>query len=359
MMLFSLFPAISSGVEEKPALSTEAVYTADDILGRTVTLTQKPESIVIAGKATMIVADALSLFPSYQKRVIGLGVTDQGLGDFYQNFNDKASPARFPHSVQPEEIAGLQPDLVLIKSKNFPTLGDQLEKLGIPVFPMELESIESYYKEIRALGSLLGESERAEEITQWYQSKTDAVSAKISDHNKDSGEKVLMLYATVSDGITSFQIPPASWIQTDMVEMSGGNPVWTEEAVGGYWQKVSFEQIAAWDPDRIYIISYKVPALLFIDEVKNSPLWKELTSYKTGRITAFPADFHNWAQPDTRWILAVQWLARDLYPGLFQDASSEDEIEEFYRELYGFTDDSVIEDLKARYKGSLTSWKKE
>ena len=41
-----------------------------------------------------------------------------------------------------------------------------------------------------------------------------------------------------------------------MVELAGGVPVWTAAVQGGGWAVVNLEQIAAWNPDQIYVINY-------------------------------------------------------------------------------------------------------
>ena len=80
-----------------------------------------------------------------------------------------------------------------------------------------------------------------------------------------------MLYYNDKDGNVAFNVPPASWMQTRMVEMAGGDPVWTEANLGGGWTQVSLEQIAAWDADQIFIIAYNQNALDVTEALKGRP----------------------------------------------------------------------------------------
>ncbi|MCF7942801.1 MAG: ABC transporter substrate-binding protein [Spirochaetia bacterium] len=353
MSVFAGGTADSSLSPVSPSASGDnRIYSGIDSLGNQVTLDKRPASIVIAGKATLIPADAVVLFESYNTSIKALGITDQGLGDFYRLYLSDVKD-RLPHTVSAEEIAGTSPDLVIIKDRNYNSIGKQLEKLGIPVFTMYLESPEDYIEEIIELGNLFSEKETARNITDLYEKWLETVSSRTEPLSPEVKEDVLLLYANSSDGITSFQIPPASWIQTFITREAGGNPVWADSAASNNWQLVSFEQISAWDPDRIYIISYKTPAAAYLEEIEQSALWKNLSAYRNGFISTFPADFHNWAQPDTRWILGLQWLAKELHPELFADLQIETQISSFYKDLYNIDDPAVIEELLSRFSSSL------
>lgn len=90
-----------------------------------------------------------------------------------------------------------------------------------------------------------------------------------------------------------------------------------------------------------------------MEEIKNSSLWQNLSAYQNNQIKSFPADFHNWAQPDTRWILGLQWLAKDLHPEIFSMIDIEKEIVSFYNDFYGITETSFIYTILDRYRKSL------
>ncbi len=116
---------------------------------------------------------------------------------------------------------------------------------------------------------------------------------------------------------------------------------------------MNFEQIAAWDPQRIYLISYKIPVQVFLDQIEASELWQDLSAVTEGDVKAFPADYHNWAQPDTRWILGLRWLSMDLHPELYGQEPFTDTLLEFYRTMYGITDQDVLQEIIERYEASI------
>ena len=341
-------------VSDTPVAADSAAYQAVDSLDRVVTLEEKPKSIIVAGKATVIAADALTLFHDYRSKIIAMGLTDQGLGDFHALLlSQLPTSERLPHTVSAEEIAGLNPDLIIIKDRNYSSLGETLDSLGFPVFSVYLENADDYLQEIEELGKLLDQESRADEIQLAYSTRFSLIREGVSSLSESQKKSVLLLYATNTDGITSFQIPPESWIQTYMVKESGAIPIWEDAAGSSNWQKISFEQISQWNPDSIYIISYKTPTNIFFEEINSSPLWQSLSAYKNNTIKSFPADFHNWAQPDTRWILGLQWLAKDLHPEIFSNLNIEKEIVSFYNDFYGITEIALVNSILDRYRKSL------
>ena len=52
------------------------------------------------------------------------------------------------------------------------------------------------------------------------------------------------------------------------------------------------------------------------------------------KLFAFAFDFYSWDQPDTRWILGLQWLATKIHPDLTAEINIMEEVNAFYSELY-------------------------
>ena len=51
----------------------------------------------------------------------------------------------------------------------------------------------------------------------------------------DNKPTVLILQAESEDQKYIFRVPPANWLQTDMVERAGGIPVWKDANLAGGW----------------------------------------------------------------------------------------------------------------------------
>ncbi len=334
--------------------ATQYPLTIEDSLGNEITIDEAPQRVVLAGKATLITANAYYLFEEAREKVVAIGKTNQGLGNFLPYLDrDYENATKLPHQVGPEQIVAQRPDLVIIKSFMYKRLGKPLSKLGIPVVALDLENPAAFNSDIRRLGKILDEQDRAEEIVRIYQERLTAIKTKTDTLSNRDKPRVLLLYYSVRGNDTSFNIPPKGWIQTYQVEVAGGNPVWAESNIGSGWKTVNFEQIAAWDPDTIVITSYHTPTDSFFEEILKSNKWQQLRATKREQVYAFPADFYSWAQPDVRWILGAQWLAGTLHPDLFDELDMKTEVENFYRRMYGLSNSKIDSVVLPRLNDSL------
>jgi iron complex transport system substrate-binding protein len=326
---------------ETPA-STE--ITVNDALGRTVTFAKPPERIVIAGQATTLVADTLYLFPETAQRLIGFEQRSQSAKSFLPvvdpTFGDKTL---LEMNAAPEQIAPLKPDVVILKSAMAEKLGKPLEQLGIAVVYVNLETPEQFTRDITALGQVLGNPDRAQQILGFYQQRVDHLAAATKDLSADQKPRVLVLQYTKQGGAVAFDVPPEAWLQTTIARLAGGEPVWTEAAEKGGWTVVNFEQIAAWDPDQIYIVSYSGDSDGIAERLKADANWQALKAVKNDQIYGFAGDFYSWDQPDPRWVLGMSWLFTKIQPDLARDVDVMQELTQFYTQMYGLSE-SVITD---------------
>ena len=138
-----------------------------------------------------------------------------------------------------------------------------------------------------------------------------------------------------------------------MVELAGGNPIWAAMEGGQGWTVVNLEQIAAWNPDQIYLIDYAGAASEITADLKSSPLWMDLEAVQNDRLYAFGFDFYSWDQPDTRWILGLQWLATRVHPDLTAELDILAEVSSFYQTLYFMDQDRIETEVLPILTGDL------
>lgn len=352
LLLLSPLPMFAKGTTER---TDQATLTATDALDRTVNLSGQPQRVIIVGKSAIVAADAFLLFPEAVQAVVELPKTDQGTGDLYSLLLPQlADGPRTPELPSIEEVIARNPDLVLMKDFTYTGLGDKLTTMGIPVFTISLEMPEDWQTELVQLGKLVGDSGRAEEVLGLYKERQDCVAEAVATVPMDDRPRILMMRVSSTDGPLTYTVAPDTWMQTRFVEDAGGIPVWMGSGFANKgFAKISFEQIAAWDPDYIYIYSYKDPADEFLTQLKNDRRWADIPAMKAGRVKAIPGDFSSYAQPISRWILCLQWLAADLYPQLFPGFDMEREITTFYEDFHGLQDQAALDELLELYRNSI------
>jgi len=339
---------------EEAAAEERTAIVVTDAQDRGVEFAGLPQRIVLPGKAAWMIGHTIYMFPNVSERLIAMEERGVGISTFIPlldpTFDDK------PHlemNAAPEQIAPLKPDAILLKSYLAESLGAPLEALGFPVVLIDLETPDQFFSDVTTMGQLLGNEARAEEIIDFYDEKLALIAAGLDGLEEEERPRVLVVdYSAGGEGI-ALEIPSGSYLQTIQTELAGGNAIWKDTAEGGGWTTVNFEQIAAWDADKIFVIAFKSDSGAVVEELKADPGWQALQAVQDGEIYGFPADLYGWDLPDPRWILGTLWMAEKTHPDRFTDLDIEQEIYEFYDTLFGMDQTAVDENIRPELKGSI------
>jgi len=358
MLLFLSAALLTAGGTQE--LETETAAPAEparavvitDALGRTVELPALPERIVQTGSSAFMVNDALFLFPEAQERVAAMADGNQGRGKFLEIADPAFADKKIlPRTINVEEIMACRPDLVIMKDFLHKKYDETFQRAGIPVVYLNLETPEAWQKDLETLGAVFGNPERARELQKQFADYQSRVTDPLADLPESSRKKILILYYSQKDGAGAFHVPPLTFIQTMMTEMAGGAPVWKDTEFGKRWTKVGFEQIAVWDPDQIFLISYRTPIPEVMGILSGSPQWTQLRALKTDQVHPFPMDFHSWDQPDPRWLLGLQWMASIIHPETFGDVDMNESARIFFEEFYNVNQALFEEKIQPEIEG--------
>jgi iron complex transport system substrate-binding protein len=351
-------PASSPGGTGSPAATTAPAtpgpFTITDAMGREVAFDAAPTRIVLAGKAVFMVADAVYLFPEASSRVVGLGQTNQGAGEFIPVVDPGyGSKTILEGGAGPEQIAAANPDVVLAKSSNAESLGAPLEALGVKVVYVDFETPEQYTRDLGTLGQLFGNEARARLLIDYFEERAERTTTALAGLEDARRPNVLLLYYSDKEGAVAFNVPPLEYIQGTMVELAGGRLAWRDAQLGEGWTTVTLEQIAAWDPDQVYVVSYAVDVDDVVATLRADPQWQALRAVRDGQLHGFPGDYHSWDQPDPRWALGLTWLAATIHPDRFAGLDMDKETRSFFRDLYGLADAAYEREIMPRLSGDL------
>ena len=322
-------------------------FTVTDALGRDVAFEEYPKNIVIAGKLRPMIVDFLYLFESSADKIAAIEAGGQASENFITLVDENIeSKYTLEKGASAEQIAPVEPDLVILKSSVKEDLGDQLETIGIPVVYINFETVDEIYRDILILGAVLGENERAEEIVARYEELYTEFKGYV-DASKE-GKSAVLMQITDSEQQYAYEVPSVSYLQTVMVEEAGGEVLWADAAQAGGWNEVNIEQVNVWDPDQIFVINYQGKADEIIASLSAEQPFSSLDAVQNNKISAFPFDYISWDQPDPRWILGYSWLVYKLNP----DAVSQDRMLElifdFYKFFYGLDKQKIDENILTR-----------
>jgi len=324
---------------EGEAIPNDGPVTVTDAAGRAVSLERLPRRIVVAGRGTYMGMHLLYTFPEGRERLAGVESKSASQSDFIVAVDPEfeSRVAGLAANPNPEQIAALNPDLVLMKNVALDDMGKLLTDLNIPVVYLGLETPEQFFQDVTNLGLLLGNPTRAQEVIAFYQSRLDRVAAQAATTPEAERPRVLLLEYSDRGSEIAVKVPAMAWMQTFQVKAAGGNPVWGSEAqVTDGWTVVNVEQIAAWDPEKIFIVmDFDLDTQAVIDGFKADAYWSKLAAVKNGELYAYPMDHFQWDTPEPRWILGFMWLATRTHPALFADVDMQEEVYAFFGELYG------------------------
>jgi iron complex transport system substrate-binding protein len=224
-------------------------------------------------------------------------------------------------------------------------LGASIEALGLKTYYLDLESPESFYRDLEGLGAALGMIPRANDLIAYYRGLQADTEKRVAGLPKPR-----VLLAQASDSGQSWDIAPAGWMQSRLVEMAGGVNVGVTER-GASWTKVGAEQIAVWNPEVVIVVSYSKDATAAAKAFRDDPRFAQTAAVKANAVHAMAQDFYSWDQADTRWILGLRRLGTYLHPERFADLDASAEVRRFFEFLYGVTSATFNASLRPVLKG--------
>ena len=346
--LCGLLSACGNREKTPPPPASENALVVTDALARTVHFDQPPRRMAITGKASFMIENAIHLFPEARQRemdFIGNRVAQRAeAADFLELVApEHAAAETLGGEAGVEQIASARPDAVLMKSFTQRT-GEAMDRIGIPVVFLDFETPDQYVRDLAILGRLLQAPDRANSLIAYYTQILSTVQTRTSAIPENRKPRTLLLQYADRSGTIAFSVPPPNWIQTELSERAGGLPVWKDTAQQSGWTIVNLEQIAAWNPDIVYVVNYRENAARAVSSILADSKWQSLQAVRTGKIYAFPGDYCSWDQPDPRWGLGLLWLATRTHPDLFSDLDLSQEILRFYA-LYGLDEEAVRQNV--------------
>lgn len=310
-------PAQSQPAETEPAQS--GPITVTDQAGRTVTLEKPAEKIVSC--YYLVTASLLTL--GQKDKIVGIEMKASSR-ELYKlcapDFLDLPGVGS-GKETNIEAIAALEPDLVLLPKKQLEA-AETLTGLGIPSAVVEPETYEAFNGLIELLGELCGCGDEASDLISYYNGVVDRVTGLTKDAEKPA----------------VYLAGEASWLRTcaggmyqrEMIEMAGGSCV-SQDIEGRAWADVSGEQLAAWDPEFIFAVSY---AEYSLDDIRNDGALAGLKAVAEDRLYTVPSEIEAWDYPQPSSILGLLWMTHILHPELVTEDDYVKEAREFYKTYF-------------------------
>lgn len=281
--------------------------------------TEKPDQIVTLTLNSAEIIAALGEADS----IVGIAQNNNSVEDVLPEYYDLLKDKPFPEALNSgiptlEGLLGINPDLVVANSYyfNVPAFGtmEDYQSNGVNFYVTEGSyisnaTIENTYNDIRNLGEIFGQQEKAESLVADMQERVEAVQSKVEGQDPVR----IMLFDSISED--SYSVAGGSGLAQNLVELAGGENVFSD--VDDQFPSVSIEEIIARDPEVIVVHNYSADpedAQSKIDFLKNSEELANVSAIKNDRIIELTLFAVN---PGLQNVDAIEDMAAAMYPDLF------------------------------------------
>lgn len=236
--------------------------------------------------------------------------------------------------VNVEEVLGYSPDFVY----TFPRQNElaQLKKAGVmslagKSFKKLSDTPEFLIKYAKTLNK--DALKKAREYQKYYREKLKEIKS-VSDNLKEE-EKPVVYYAGV-DILTTYGN------QSDMVEVieAAGGKAASANLDAAARTQISYEQLAKWNPDVIFIDHGGMNDGKTGEEIKenlfSSKAYKDIEAVKKGKVYLSPSGVFYWDM-GLQKILLVEYMAKTLHPKEYESLDMNSELRSFYKKFYNYS----------------------
>jgi iron complex transport system substrate-binding protein len=304
--LFVATIGVSAQANSPRPSSQPATREVVDEMGRSVRIPVSPARII-------------SLAPSITETIYALGLQGRLVGDTdYCDYPpDAQKKPKVGGIINPnlEEIAALRPDLVLVtKSINRLDTVRALDTLGIPTYAAtDPHTVAEIISSTQKLADVLGASDAGKSLSDELQGRLSALQTKLA---AVPTRRVLFIVWTeplISAGKDTFI--------ADALRKAGGVSI--VEATQD-WPQMSLEEVVHLQPDYlVFAASHSESAARDFEALAPRPGWRLLDAVRN-RHFAVISDAVN--RPAPRIVSAIEELARQLHPEVFQDSPAPEKV---------------------------------
>jgi iron complex transport system substrate-binding protein len=200
-----------------------------------------------------------------------------------------------------------------------------LAALGVPIIRYQGETIAALKQSIQLTGQALGGTAagRANALVTYVDQQLAGVKAISAAAPATARKRVFV------SGTTPLKTAGKDMLQSEMVQAAGGVNVAADLA--GYWPEVNLEQVAAWNPEVIFVVQYKGTS---VETITQNPQWAGVDAVKKGQVFLLPRYLGPWDTPVPESILGIVWMTGKLYPDSALVKECPARVANFYRTFY-------------------------
>lgn len=342
----------SSAAETTDESAESELRVITDHAGNEVTLPDEINRIVVTD--TLPLPSVLSLYLDSAEKLVGISPVSMSaakaglLSELYPEILD-ADTSFFENSeLNIESLLALEPDLVFYNAQN-KELGESLASAGltavaVSVTKWDYNAADTFDAWMDLLADIFPEEKEKAEAAKEYGEKVEEEIQDKTDELKDEEKKNVFFLFNYSDTalVTSGKNFWGQYWCDAINAVNVGEEIEAERSNAS----VNMEQVYSWDPKIIFISNFTkaMPEDLYNNTIGDND-WSSVSAVKNEQVYKMPLGAYRSFTPGADTPMTLMWLAKTVYPDLFEDVDMTDEVQNYYDEVYGIelTDEQVAQ----------------
>jgi iron complex transport system substrate-binding protein len=319
---------------------SDDTITITDHNGDTVTLPKEIERIVVCD--ILPLPSVLAVFFDSAEKIVGMSDTSMSaaknslLSELYPEILNAETGFINGSQVNVEELMALKPDVVFYNASS-KQLGDQLKNAGfnavaISVNKWQYNSIETLNNWISLLSEMFPDNNKTEIVESYSDKIYNMIEERVSDLSDDERARVFFLYKYSEASIaTSGKQFFGEWWAQAIGAVNVAEELTTDNAV-----EVNMEQIYKWNPEIIFITNFTSaqPEDLYKNTI-GAYDWSGIKAVEDKHVYKMPLGMYRSYTPGVDTPITLMWLAKTVYPELFEDIDITKEVKDYYKTVFG------------------------
>ena len=327
---------------EPETLDPDGTHIVTDHAGNSVEVPNVINRIVVADIYPM--ASVLTVFFDSAEKIVGMAAPCMSaaknglLGELYPEILNAKTDFIDGTNVNIEELLKLNPDVVFY-SAGSKEEGEAYKNAGIPAIAISpgkwgYDAIETLNQWIETLVQLFPENDKSKIVREYSEKTYKMVQERVSGLSDADKVKVFFLFQYSDSNImTSGKKFFGQWWCDAIGAKNAAEELEKDNSVA-----VNMEQIYAWNPELIFITNFNTakPDDLYGNTV-GSYDWSEIEAVKNKQVYKMPLGMYRSYTCGVDTPVTLLWLAKTVYPSLFEDIDITAETKKYYLEVFGIT----------------------
>lgn len=330
-----------SAEPSEPAQAADDTITVVDHTGEEVTVPREINRI--ATLSIYPLPSVITMFLGSADKIVGvhpvsMSAAENGvLSKLFPEFLNADTGYMQGDDLNIEALMELKPDVVFYTAENT-AQKEMLDTAGIPAIGIsatawDYDIIKTYDEWISVLSQMFPEQDKTQVVSEYSQKVYDMIQERTANLAGEEKTRALFLFqyddsAMITSGKHFFG---QYWATAGGgVNVAEGLDELNSAAT------ISMEQVYEWDPDVIYITNFTPtqPDDLYNNAVGGDD-WSNVKAVKDRNVYKMPLGSYRTYTPGTDTPLTLMWMAKTMYPDIFEDIDMNQEVKDYYKEIYG------------------------